>query len=839
MHHKLALATLVATAALANAVPDRPRIYFPRAVKRQLTNVNHTITAAPVPSESSSTASSTESTKRDPFSLSDFFNSLSSGRNGDTDTVGSDSTADSGSAVGTGDSAPIIVVPTLGLGDSSTTTDASTTTASDGTPAVDTDTPPLIALPTLGLGDTTTTTSAVASDATNGANSTATETGATTTAAEVTTTEATATATDAVSSTGIEILPTVTSSEGGGLGGVISTVLGVTSVLPGETNSTTTDITATQTGTDVTSATSAASESIPITTTDAVSVTATGDSPVPTTTSDGGLGGVISTVLGVTSVLSPETNTTVLPSTTAEETGAVPTTTASATESVDTNSGLLPTLTDILTSILDPTTTFPGTAPTASGSTIVDPTTTFPGTAPTTSASAGISDIITSLLPIVTPTTSSASVSVTAPPVDNGTESGSTTSLPPTVTGSVPITINTTTPDVSQSTAPTTLPTTISNTTVPEPTLSSSEAPTIPTTLPTTIANSTVPTTSSASQTESETTIAPTTTSDTVIVTSIPVTATITNSESWLPGTIIMQTSTSASTTASTTSTGIPTTLPKAITPFDTPPSQPPNTTPIQISFNYGLNYQFIAQNGMAAAQLFSLVPQAVAFDRGFSTDDVVMRSIVPYDTTAQLGYITSQAILYVPSANDTVRKIQLDHKIPSSPLYTNPNQLVFNMTSQINVAIDIIMGSTLEGSKTTATDGASPTSTNNNDPFGGGSDNQTSSQKGTTAAIAVGSAAVAAAYGAAMFLIARRFKRKRQAASTHQRSSSITSPSDMRQTGSPALMGGALLSRDFTAAGYGGTGGMRDSQGSGTHNSARTAFISAPVRTENSLGWT
>jgi hypothetical protein len=61
--------------------------------------------------------------------------------------------------------------------------------------------------------------------------------------------------------------------------------------------------------------------------------------------------------------------------------------------------------------------------------------------------------------------------------------------------------------------------------------------------------------------------------------------------------------------------------------------------------------------------------------------------------------------------------------------------------------------------------------------------------------------------------------------------------------------MGGALLSRDFTAThnngnggNYGGVGGnMRDSQGSGRsgmNNSARTAFISAPVAAENSLGW-
>ncbi|CRK36470.1 hypothetical protein BN1708_007069 [Verticillium longisporum] len=87
------------------------------------------------------------------------------------------------------------------------------------------------------------------------------------------------------------------------------------------------------------------------------------------------------------------------------------------------------------------------------------------------------------------------------------------------------------------------------------------------------------------------------------------------------------------------------------------------------------------------------------------------------------------------------------------------------------------------------------------------------------------------------MFLIARRYKRKKQA---HRRASSISgTSSDMRYTGtgSPAMMGGALMSRDFSN--YGGVAGGRDSHGSGqTGNSGRTAKISAPVAAENSLGW-
>jgi len=62
-------------------------------------------------------------------------------------------------------------------------------------------------------------------------------------------------------------------------------------------------------------------------------------------------------------------------------------------------------------------------------------------------------------------------------------------------------------------------------------------------------------------------------------------------------------------------------------------------------------------------------------------------------------------------------------------------------------------------------------------------------------------------------------------------------SPSQMRYTGSPALMGGALIS------GGRGTPGLqngRESRGSGRSagNSARTVEISAPMMAENSLGW-
>jgi hypothetical protein len=265
------------------------------------------------------------------------------------------------------------------------------------------------------------------------------------------------------------------------------------------------------------------------------------------------------------------------------------------------------------------------------------------------------------------------------------------------------------------------------------------------------------------------------------------------------------------------------------------------------------LNYEFVVSNEKAAAQIFQLLPQALSTAGNFPQDKTVMRKLIPLNTKQSMGYVTTLALLTYP--NEHIDALRVDIKTPNSPLYTMfpSDGLVSNFTAQINPAIDIVPGSYADGSGNPAgVDGSSPSSaagSGDSDMFGNsngdGSDSGSKSpgQPATTAGIALGVVGVAAAYGAAMFVIARRYKRKKQA---HRRASSITNVSDMRMpVGSPALMGGALLSRDFSS--YGGVAGGRHSHGSGQTgqtgqsamgNSARTAYISAPVAAENSLGW-
>ncbi|RBR21272.1 uncharacterized protein FIESC28_05011 [Fusarium coffeatum] len=333
-------------------------------------------------------------------------------------------------------------------------------------------------------------------------------------------------------------------------------------------------------------------------------------------------------------------------------------------------------------------------------------------------------------------------------------------------------------------------------------------------------------------------------------ITSIRPTATLTNTNNWLPTTIMFEpTSIPAAPTQATetsTSTGLPANIPRVILPNDPNKPVPEGSRAIQIGFLFPFNYKFLARNTVAAAQLFKYLPKGLADAGGFSKDRILVEKIIPMDTQSQWGYITALAKIHYPE--NMLDSLQADLMTPNSLLYNNDLEIVRNLTSVINNKIDIF-GNTDNDSNSDSGD-SDDGGSSNNDGFGNsGEGDKTAKQKATTAGIAVGAVGLSVMYGAAMFLVARRYKRKKQLG--HRRASSIGSSqrsSEMQYggNGSPALMGGALMSRDFSS--YGAQGehppvrpGGRDSHGSGRSgmgNSARTAFISAPVAAENSLGW-
>lgn len=258
----------------------------------------------------------------------------------------------------------------------------------------------------------------------------------------------------------------------------------------------------------------------------------------------------------------------------------------------------------------------------------------------------------------------------------------------------------------------------------------------------------------------------------------------------------------------------------------------PEGMTKIQIGFKFALNWRFVATNSMSAAQIIEYLPIGLKYGLDLKDDQVKIQSLKPLDTTRQLRYITTVAHLYI--AENMVDTLRLDLLIPASKLYNHGETSVNQLMNYISISIPLQPGETLDGDAASGTgSGASPTNKPDSGVFDTNAQNTSNSVKKNTIGMTIGIAGAAAAYGAAMFFIARRYKKRRQ---NHRRSSSVMSHSEMRQTGSPALMGGA---NPYMTGGRGSPNNNRNSGGSGgTGQSARTQQISGPMMAENSLGW-
>jgi hypothetical protein len=281
-----------------------------------------------------------------------------------------------------------------------------------------------------------------------------------------------------------------------------------------------------------------------------------------------------------------------------------------------------------------------------------------------------------------------------------------------------------------------------------------------------------------------------------------------------------------------------PVDIPEAIDAPEAERPQPEGTTKIRIGFNAALHWDYVIKNYTSSAQIFRVTPQLLAWSQNIDRSLITPLSLGYLDTIGSLGYRTTVVFLYFPTS--AVPTLQIDMQLPSSRLYHSEITIEKQLGNAINPTIKLI-----PGDDEVASSGSG--SESGGDPFNTqetANDERTPGEKGATAGIAMGAIFVSAAYGAAMFIVARRYKRKKQA---HRRASSISNSSDMRYSGNgaPPMMGGALLSPDLASSAYGGVAsaapGGRESHGSGRsgmNNSGRTAFISAPVAAENSLGW-
>ncbi|KAI9893265.1 MAG: hypothetical protein M1814_000394 [Vezdaea aestivalis] len=487
---------------------------------------------------------------------------------------------------------------------------------------------------------------------------------------------------------------------------------------------------------------------------------------------------------------------------------------------------LPPALSSVISAITDlPTTIPPGVLPTDN----VVPTGTIPS----------LSDI----LPTITPS----EILPTITPSE----------ILPTITPSeVPSVVPTPTPTITDGILPTGIPTGV----VPEPSLSTpSSIPSTPLQDPALPTNITDALLSTPTQTGLTSDVTPLTTSlpatgvvsetpavslpeslPPASVTSIVPVSTNDLTALVIPSSIVTQSeqpSNVVSTAPPTTSeTGIPTSLPRLITPYGGPVSQPANTTLIQVGFVYALNYPFVVSSPTSSSQLFTFLPQGIAYGLNISVGDVKMTALRPYDTTKDLGFITTLALAWIPT--DLVNTLLHDIHTPPSAFYNNPEPSVNTLLSMINPTFPIIAGMSLDPG--TPGSPLSPTATaagGDGSPLGNTPAAQTG-VRGTSIGIGVSVVAGAVLYGAAMFYIARRYKKRRQ---RHVRSPSMADANVDGGASSGALMAGAFVSGGRgTPRPHGSGSGGRESRGSGRSNgnSARTAQISGPMTAENSLGW-
>jgi len=135
--------------------------------------------------------------------------------------------------------------------------------------------------------------------------------------------------------------------------------------------------------------------------------------------------------------------------------------------------------------------------------------------------------------------------------------------------------------------------------------------------------------------------------------------------------------------------------IPTAYPPGGSPP-QPSNTTLVQIGFSYALNYPDVLANNVTQRQIFSYIPQGIAF--GMSLD--------VYDTTKSSAYITTLACFYLPSSNVSSLQSQLEiskTRNANTPLYDNPDPSTNSMMALINPGIPVTAEAVLNSSPASA----------------------------------------------------------------------------------------------------------------------------------------
>ena len=132
---------------------------------------------------------------------------------------------------------------------------------------------------------------------------------------------------------------------------------------------------------------------------------------------------------------------------------------------------------------------------------------------------------------------------------------------------------------------------------------------------------------------------------------------------------------TAATSTPQGTSTSFPSSLPKVIAPINGIPQQPKGTTMMSLGFRFDLNYAFVVSNPSSIEQIFRLIGSPVAAALNISESRIVVLSLQPRNTIAINGFITTLAMMYIPTYTvSTLRLLLLD---PNSRFFQNPDPAI------------------------------------------------------------------------------------------------------------------------------------------------------------------
>jgi hypothetical protein len=264
--------------------------------------------------------------------------------------------------------------------------------------------------------------------------------------------------------------------------------------------------------------------------------------------------------------------------------------------------------------------------------------------------------------------------------------------------------------------------------------------------------------------------------------------------------------------------------VPKIVTPADGIPVSPANSTLVRIGFLESLNYPFVVQHSVTVAQIFQVLPIAIAYALQVPTSFVVTRSLQPYPLS---GYTATVAMVWIPQDQyDTLRVAIL---AVNSRLYDQPDPTAEQLVKLIDPTIPLLAdgspGTGNSGSSSGApnTDG-SPNLSNSGSTSGSldsvESQSNTSSPNSTTkqVGIGIGVAFAALGYAALMFYGAKRFRRQSAQAQNDRRGHTRVSSITGERPASPPF-----------AQSY-------RSSATSSNRAVKGQNISAPLMTENSL---